>query len=812
MESFWRDLKYGVRTLTRSPGFTLIAIITLALGIGANTAIFSVVNAVVLAPLPYHQPNQLVIVWLKNPAGRFISPSYPDVQDWQRDTHSFDGIGAFTFTSYNLTSPGTPDHVNSWLVSSGFFKNMGVDFILGRDFSPEEDRRGGAQVALINERLWKERFGGSKAVLGKTVALNGADYTIVGVLPSGISLGGSDIDVYMPINQGDPLAVNDRRTHAFVAIGRLKPGATVNLADADVVAVQKNIDDLYPKAEHGLGAGIVPLKEALLGDVSGTLLMLLGSVGLVLLIACANVASLFMARAASREREFAIRTALGAKRARIVWQMITESVLLSLAGGGLSLALAKWGVRPVLAAVPGDFPRAVNVGLNPTVLLFTFSISIAMGMIFGFIPALKTWNANQQSALKAGGRGSTAVHHRTQSTLVIVQTALTLVLLVGAGLLLRTIRHLSQVNPGFETQQLVTFKVGLASDSMKTPENTRTAYQQLLQRIRGIAGVQSADLTTLVPLSGEDNEVPIWIGQQEQGSVAEAPRALSFSVGPDYFHAMEIPLLRGRSFTLADTLHSEQVIMIDNNLADAYFPGKDPIGQTITFARVGAFRVIGVVGHVKHWGLGNTNKHNQNQAYTSFYQIPDEWLPVLQPDTTVLVRTQLSAANLVPAVRAAVFGSGSQQPIYDVQTMQQRVSASMATQSFPMMLLGLFAVLALLLASVGTYGLLANFVQRRTQEIGVRMALGAQPRDVFRMMIRQGLRLTFTGVAIGVAGAFILTRVLSSFSQLLYGVGMNDPLTLSAAALLLIATAVPACYVPARRAAMVAPTEALRQE
>jgi len=466
----------------------------------------------------------------------------------------------------------------------------------------------------------------------------------------------------------------------------------------------------------------------------------------------------------------------------------------------------------VLAAVPGDFPRAVNVGLNPTVLLFTFSISIAMGMIFGFIPALKTWNANQQSALKAGGRGSTAVHHRTQSTLVIVQTALTLVLLVGAGLLLRTIRHLSQVNPGFETQQLVTFKVGLASDSMKTPENTRTAYQQLLQRIRGIAGVQSADLTTLVPLSGEDNEVPIWIGQQEQGSVAEAPRALSFSVGPDYFHAMEIPLLRGRSFTLADTLHSEQVIMIDNNLADAYFPGKDPIGQTITFARVGAFRVIGVVGHVKHWGLGNTNKHNQNQAYTSFYQIPDEWLPVLQPDTTVLVRTQLSAANLVPAVRAAVFGSGSQQPIYDVQTMQQRVSASMATQSFPMMLLGLFAVLALLLASVGTYGLLANFVQRRTQEIGVRMALGAQPRDVFRMMIRQGLRLTFTGVAIGVAGAFILTRVLSSFSQLLYGVGMNDPLTLSAAALLLIATAVPACYVPARRAAMVAPTEALRQE
>jgi predicted permease len=811
METFWRDVKYGVRTLAKSPGFTVIAVLTLALGIGANTAIFSVVNGVLLSPLPYHHPDQLVIVWQKNPQGRNIAPSYPDLQDWRHNTHSFEGIAALTWNTYDLTNPGSPEHLDGWQISSGFFRTLGVDPTLGRDFSPDEDQHGGAPVAIISERVWKDRFAGSPAVLGKSLILDGADYTIVGVVPSGINLGGV-IDVYTPVSQGDPLIVNDRRTHDFIAIGRLKPGTTIAQAQADTDAVEKNLGELYPKFDQGLGAGIVPLKEALVGDVSGMLLMLLGSVGLVLLIACANVASLLLARAASREREFAIRAALGARRARIVWQMLTESVLLSLAGGGLGLVLARLAVRPLLTAVPGEFPRAENVGLNAAVLFFTLATSIAVGIIFGLIPALKTWNAHQQPSLKKGGHGTTRMHHRAQSSLVVVQTALTLVLLVGAGLLFRTIHHLWSADPGFQTHQLFSFKASLSPELAKSPQTMRVAYQQLIERIQGIAGVQSADLTTLLPLSGRDNGIPFWIGPDEPRSLAEAPRAVTFSVGPDYFRTMGIPLLRGRSFTLGDTVQSEQVGIIDSVMADKYFPGQDPVGLSFTFPRVGSFRIIGVVGHVKHWGLGDTSAHNQIEAYTSFYQLSDQWLPALHTLTTVVVRTPLESAALMPAIRTAIYGAGSAEPIYDVQTMQQVVSASMATQSFPMVLLGAFAGLALLLASVGTYGLLANFVQRRTREIGVRMALGAQPRDVFRMTVRQGLKLTLAGIAIGVVAAFILTRVLSSFSHLLYGVGANDPLTLGAASLLLTITAALACYVPARRAAMVAPTEALRQE
>jgi predicted permease len=450
--------------------------------------------------------------------------------------------------------------------------------------------------------------------------------------------------------------------------------------------------------------------------------------------------------------------------------------------------------------------------LNPAVLLFTLVTSVAVGMVFGLLPALKTWKANQQPALKSGGRSSTGVHYRKQSGLVVAQTALTLTLLVGTGLLFRTIRHLWNVNPGFDTHQLISFKASLSPEFTRTPQAMRTAYQQLIERIQGIAGVQSADLTTLVPLSGMDNGIPFWVGQEEPRSLAEAPRALTYSVGPDYFQTMGIPLLHGRSFTPADTLQSEQVGIIDNTLAETYFPGQDPVGQTFTFARVGAFRIVGVVGHVKHWSLGTAALDGRVQVYTSFYQLSDQWLPVLHTSTTVLVRTQLNAGSLMPAVRSAIYGSGGAQPVYDVHTMQQAVSASMATQSFPMILLGAFAGLALLLASVGSYGLLANFVQYRTKEIGVRMALGAQRADVFRMVIRQGLRLTLAGIVTGLVGAFILTRVLSSFSHLLFGIGANDPLTLAGASLLLIATAVLACYIPARSATMVAPMAALRQE
>ena len=811
MSYLWQDLLYTLRSLRKAPGFTMVVILTLALGIGANTAIFSVVEGVVLAPLPYHQPDQLVIVWEKNPSGRNISPSYPDFQDWRRTTRAFQDMAAFTWHAYDLTNPGSPEHLDGWQISSGFFRALGVNLIVGRDFTVEENQRGGAPAVIISERVWKNRFAGNTAALGKVVTLDGADYTLVGVAPSGINLGGV-IDLYLPVEQGDPLIVNDRRTHAFIALSRLKPGINMAQAEADMNAIQKNLGELYPKFDQGLTAGIVPLKEALIGDVSGTLLMLLGSVGLVLLIACANVASLLLARSAARRREFAIRTALGARRFRIVWQMVTESVVLSLVGGGLGLVLAKWIVKPLLAAVPGDFPRAANVGLNPAVLLFTFAISIAVGIIFGLIPALKTGNNNLQPSLKEAGRGSTRMHHRAQSGLVVIQIALTLVLLVGAGLLFRSIRHTWNVQPGFDTHQVIAFKAALSPDLTKSPQTMRVAYQQLIGRIHEIAGVQGADLTTLVPLSGMDNELPFWLGPDEPKSIAEAPRLLTYSVGPDYLRTMGIPLLQGRSFSVADTVQSEQVVIIDSEAAKKYFPGKDPVGQTLTFARVGRFRVIGVVGHVRHWGLGDTSSHNQVEAYMSFYQISDQWLPVMHFSTTIVVRTPLDIATVLPAIKTAIYGTGSAQPIYDVRTMQQAVSASMATQSFPLILLSAFAGLAMLLASVGIYGVISYSVGQRVHEIGIRMALGAEKHKIFRMVIGQGFRLALFGLAIGTIVALLLTRLLASFSHLLYGVRASDPLTFAAVSVTMAGVAILACYIPARRAASVDPMVALRDE
>ena len=810
--SFLRqDLLYTLRSLRKAPGFTFVVIVTLALGIGANTAIFSVVNGVMLAPLPYHQPGQLVIVWEKNPLGRQISPSYPDIQDWRSSARSFQDMAAFAWHAFDLTSPGSPEHLDGWQISPSFFRAMGIDLIAGRDFTAEENQRGGAPAVIISERVWRNRFGGSMAALGRVVTLDGADYTIVGIAPSGINLGGV-IDLYLPVAQGDPLIVNDRRTHAFIAIGRLKPGISMAQAEAEMAAVEKSLGELYPKFDQGLGAGVVPLKEALVGDVRGTLLMLLGSVGLVLLIACANVASLLLARSAARRREFAIRTALGASRLRIVGQMLTENIVLSLTGGVLGLVLAKWVVKPLLAAVPGDFPRGGNVGLNPPVLLFTFAISIAVGIIFGLLPGLKSRSANLQPSLKEAGRGSTRMHHRAQSGLVIIQTALTLVLLVGAGLLFRTIRHLWNVPSGFQTQELITFKAALSPDLTKSPQTMRIAYQQLIGRIQGITGVQAADLTTLLPFTGMDNELPFWLGPDEPKSIAEAPRLLTYSVGPDYFRTMEIPLLQGRPFTAADTVGSEQVVIIDSTAAKAYFPGKDPVGQTLTFARVGQFRIIGVAGHVKHWGLGDTSSHNQVEAYTSFYQISDQWLPAMHFSTTVVVRTRLDIATVLPAIRMAIYGSGSAHPIYDAHTMQQAVSASMAPQSFPLVLLGAFAGLALLLSAVGIYGVISYSVAQRVHEIGIRMALGAEKSNVFRMVIGQGLRLALSGLAIGTIVALFLTRLLASFSHLLYGVRASDPITFASVALVLAGVAILACYIPASRAAGVDPIIALRDE
>jgi predicted permease len=818
MGTLIQDLIYGLRLLRKSPGFTAIAVVTLALGIGANTAMFSVVDGVLLASLPYSQPDRLVVIWENNLHFKHtVWPSYPNFQDWQRSAASFQQMAALRWQDYDLTSPGTPEHSLGENVSANFFTTLGVQLALGRDFSQQEDQRGGAPVVIVSNRLWKNRLSASAQELGKPVTLNGVDYTIVGVLPPGFRFGDDEVDVYTPLGQGDPLMLDPRGAPAILSIARLKPGVSIAQAQAEMSAIQARLQQLYPAANRGLGTDVVPLKQVMVGDVSGTLLLLLGAVGLVLLIACANIANLLLARSAARTREFAIRSALGASRTRVARQLLTESTLLSVTGASLGLAIAKWGVAPVLAAVPGSLPRSENIGINASVLLFTLGVSIAAGIVFGLAPALKTSKTDLHTSLKEGGRGTTSAHHRVQNSLVIVQIALTLVLLVGAGLLFRTIRHMWDSNTGFDTQHVITFKVSFSPSLTKSAASMRAAYRQLLERVGMIPGVQAVDFTYIVPLVGEDNVAPFWIGSQKPALVQAAPRMMVFDTGPDYLRAMGIPVVRGRFFTQEDTTKSPCVAAIDTVFANTYFRGQDPLGQGLNFGWTPPFgpcRIVGVVGHVKQWGLGNESSFTQAQAYYPLYQIPDEWVIGSQgfPTTAILVRTSLPAAALIPAVKNVVYEIGKDQPVYDVRTMQDIASQSMSSQRFPMILLEVFAGLALLLASIGIYGVISYSVSQRVHEIGIRMALGAERRAVFRMIIGQGLRLALAGLAMGIAAAAILTRLLSSFTNLLYGVRAGDPATFVGVAVMLALVALAACYIPARRAMRVEPMEALRYE
>ena len=812
MHTLLQDLRYGLRILRKSPGFVAIAVLTLALGIGANTAIFSIVQGVVLSPLPYRNSDRLVFVWLSNFALKSpTSLSYPDFVDWRTNSRSFGQMSAVAFQDYDLTSPGTPEHLTGLRISSGFFKTLGADVAFGREFTPKEDEQGGTPVVVISSVLAKDRFGGNRAAVGRSVILSGVAYTIVGVLPANSRFADVYADVYTPIAQGSNPDLHDRTIHDVECVARLKRGVTVFEAQSEMNAIQERIDRLHPLEETGLGTAVIPFKQDLIADVRGTLLLLLGAVGVVLLIACANIANLLLARATGRTREFAIRSALGASRTRVARQLMTESVLLALVGGCMGLMAAKWGLKTMLAALPWNIPRVENIGVNVPVLLFALGMSVAVGILFGLAPALKSSRVDLQTSLKEGGRGSTA-RHRVQNSLVIVQMALTLVLLAGAGLLFRTIRHLWQIHPGFDPQHVVTFQVGLSPSDTRSGTAVRAAFQQLTRRIAQIPGVEAADLTTQVPLSHSLNDVPFWVAGQRPASVAEAPRAVGCFTGPNYLRVMGIPLLRGRFINETDTMHAPLVVVIDSDLASTYFPNRDAVGQTITFPQVGDYRIVGVVGHVAQGALGLSNPFTRNEAYVSIYQIQDRWLPAMDTWTTIVVRTRLDEASLMSAIRASASGANGEQTIYNIQPLQQIVSDSMSAQQFPVILLGTFAVLAMLLASIGIYGVVSYSVAQRAHEVGIRMALGAEKANIFRMVIGQGLCLALAGLSIGVVAALILTRVLSSFSELLYGVRATDPATFVGVSLVLIAVAILACYIPARRATRVDPIVALRHE
>lgn len=810
METVVQDLRYALRTLARSPGFTAVAILTLALGIGANTAIFSVVDGVVLRPLPYLEPDRLVMLWESRPNTEHLDLSYPDFQDWQHDAHSFARMAALTWRDYDLTSPGAAEHVDAMEVSSGFFSTLGVKPVLGRDFSPTEDQANAAPAVIISDRLWRDRFAASPQTPGKPLLLDGTAFTIVGILPAHFRFY-TEADVFTPLAHESPLIYGDRTIHGFSGIARLNSGVTVAQAQGELSAVQASLDRLHPSEDRNLGIAIEPLKKELVGDTQSTLLLLFAAVGVVLLIACANVANLLLARSALRTQEFAIRSALGASRLRLMRQLLTESVLLALAGGGLGLGLAKLGFTIIVAKLPEGTPIAES-GLDLTVLFFALGASLVVGILFGLAPALGASKADLQESLKASSRGATRAHHRGQSALVVLQVALTLVLLVGSGLLLRTIRNLWSVNPGFDAHNVISFKVGLSPSLGATPETTRTAMQQMLDRIRQAPGVEAADLTNLVPLDGGDNGGPFWLGTTPPASPQDAPHALYFWTGPDYLKTMGVPLLQGRFFTTADTLNSDPVIVIDRALAHRYFPGVSPIGRTVTVAHWGPARVVGVVGHVHHYSIDDKGTYNPSQIYIPIYQVSNVLLSHLADFLTIIVRTPLPAAAVMPEVKRAIYGLAADQPVYDVKPIEQVVSGAMSAQRFPMMLLAAFASLALLLACVGIYGVIAYSVSRRVREIGIRMALGADKRQILRMVIGQGMRMVGLGLLIGAAGALALTRVVTSFSHLLYGVHAADPTTFLAVSVLLIAVAIVACWIPARRATHVDPTAALRAE
>lgn len=815
VEDLLREVRYALRSLRKAPSIAIAAVLTLALGIGANTAIFSVLEEVVLRPLPYEHPNRLVAVLLYNRTLKYPTYlSYPDFLDWRQQSRSFDQMAAFQPQAFDLSSPGRPEHIEGQEISSNFFQTLGVRPALGHDLLPETDRTGGVPAAVISYRLWQDRFGGNAAALGKAVTLDGVDYTVVGVLPRGFAFGKQEADIYTPIGRAEPLYRNDRTVHNVASIGRLRPDVSIGRARAEMNTVQEHIDELNPATERGQSTYIVPLKQFFAGETSGILQLLLGAVGLVLLIACANVANLLLARTASRTREFAVRRALGASRMQIVRQVIAESLLLSVGGGLVGLSIASGGAHRILAMLEESGPGSEHAGLNAMVLLFAMGISIAVGIVFGILPALKSSNINLHSGLKGGNRISTG--SRAQGVLVVVQIALALVLLDAGSLLLRTVRNLAGVNPGFDAQHIISFQVGLSLSAAKTPASLRTALQELVSRIGEIPGIEATDLTALVPLGKGANEGPFWVGARQPASMAEIPRAIYYPIGPDYLRTMQIPLLRGRSLSRGDNTKSELVVLIDDSLARSYFGDQDPLGRNLTIPHWGAdrnvaARVVGVVGHVEQYSLDGSSGEKP-QIYYSIYQLPDDALPLFRSEVALVARTRMAMDAVMPAIRNAVYKAGSDQPVYNIHTMEELVSGSMARQRVPMFLLVGFGVIALLLASVGTYGVISYSTSRRVSEIGIRMAIGARKYDILTMVIRQGLGLGLTGVGIGLAAALILTRVLHSFSRLLYGVGASDPGVFAAVAFMLICSAFLASYIPGRRAAGLDPMTALRHE
>ena len=815
MASLWQDLRYSLRMIAKAPGFAAIVLLTLALGIGANTAIFSVVNGVLLNPLPFPNSEQLVTFYENHMGFKQASISYLNFLDWQKDNRTFASMAAYRVDDYNLTGMGEAERVKVEMVSAGFFPILGVNPILGRNFTPDEDRRGTAPVTLFSAGLWKRKFGADPDIVGKRVTMDGRSYTVIGVIPASFHLPiqnfRDDTEVFVPVGQSpDPLFHNRRDVaEGLDGIGRLKPGVTLAQAAADMQRVTANLAERYPMEDRGITATVVPLKRVMVGDIAPFLLVLLGAVGFVLMIACANVTNLLLVRSTARAREFAIRAALGASQRRMIRQLLTESVILAIGGGALGLLIARWGTGVAIALLPERLPRAEQVALDGRVLLFTFVVSLLAGVLFGLAPAIKSLLAELHETLREGGRGASGAGHRAQSVFVAAEMAMSVVLLVGAGLMIRTLARLWSLNPGFDARNAMTFFVSMSPSLGTNPAGVRAAYRQLHDTVAGVPGVKYASVTAgALPMAG-DWEVGLWIeGQQRPGTMNDANQALTYFVDPDYLRAMGVPLRGGRFFRPEDDEHAPMVAVIDEAFAQRFLPREDPIGKSIHLILPDmSAEIVGVAGHVLHWGLGN-EELVQPQLYIPLMQPPDKFF-LGTPSAQIVIRTDGAPGAPFAMVRKRIEQLSSENVVYDARTVEDQLANSMASRRFAMIILGIFGGLAILLSSIGIYGVISYAVGQRTHEIGIRMALGAERQHVLVMVMAQGLKMTAVGVAIGLTAAAGLTRMMA---KLIYGVRTTDPVTFAGVIVVLTAVALAACYLPARRATRIDPMAALRYE
>jgi putative ABC transport system permease protein len=815
-DEMFQDLRFGLQMMMKNPGFTFVAVVTLALGIGVNTAIFSVVNAALLRPLPYPQPEQLVLIEERGMNMTGMSIAYPNFLDYREQNQVFLRMAAYRWRSLDLTGTGEPERVGGFEVSAGFFETLGISPIHGRTMRPEEDIDGAQPVVVIGHDLWSRRFNSDPNLVGSSVTLSGLSYTVIGVMPPGFRFLTADAQLWTPLGLRARSMMGRDDHQELSALARLKPGVQIDQARADLGAVAQRLELQYKTTNEGVGVNINSLTEYVVGNVRPTLRMLFGTVGFVLLIACANVANLLLARAAARRKEMAVRAALGAGRSRLIRQLLTESALMAAISGALGIVLAYWtvGLLKTTSFVSDSLPRAEEIDIDGRALTFTLALSLLTGIIFGLAPALQVSRADVHEALKEGWTGAAGgfSRNRLRSLLVVAEIALALVVLIGGGLMLQSFVRLMRIDPGFKPDDALVMEVSLPPARYPTGESRTAFYQRLLERTGKLPGAQAAGLASPLPFSGRSSQSR---AIQDGVPFARENTVLSdfLTVSPDYFQAMGIRLIRGRSFTERDTESAPLTIVVDEMTAQRFWPNQDPIGKRMAFELISRENapplprwreVIGVVGNVKHYGLTDESRQ---QLYVSYLQMPNYNQGML-PQMSLILRAP-DAQSLISAARSEVLSLDRNLPVYDVRTMDQVLSNSVSRTRLSMWLMGAFAVIGLFLAASGIFGVVSYTVTQRTHEIGVRRALGAQASDVLRMVVGQGMRLALAGVGIGLLAAPGLTRLMS---RLLVGVSTNDPLTYGVISLLLLFVALVATLIPARRATKVDPLTALRRQ